>query len=167
MLIRLSRIFACCSLLGCTAFSPATAENPTRWQAYSFNGKEFQEGSLPGRIFIAMRDGYLPVVAISGEALREELLPQGAGGLAMICYMQSSGGKLQRQAGFLPFSGAAVVIVGSGLTVDGQTDSAGYLVKALPPGEYEVRVSGFVRKVQIEKGKSSLIAVRIGKRMVD
>ena len=144
----------------------ANREKPSSWQIYSFNGKDFDEAEMPGTAAVALRDGYLPAVA-SGNTPREDRLPNGTGGLALFCYIQSAGGKLKPQRGFTPMSGVVVEIAGKEFNLAARTDSAGYLILALPPGDYEVRIPNFSRKVRIGKGKNTLVAIRGGKRMVD
>ena len=144
----------------------ANGEKPSMWHVYSFNGKDFGEAEVPGTAAIALREGYLPAVA-SANAPREDRLPTATGGLALFCYIQSAGGKLKPQRGFIPMSGVVVEIAGKEFNLAARTDSAGYLILALPPGDYEVRIPNFSRKVRIEKGKNTLVAIRGGKRMVD
>lgn len=144
----------------------ANGEKPSMWHVYSFNGKDFGEAEVPGTAAIALREGYLPVV-VTDNSPREDRLPKGTGSLALFCFIQSAGGKLKPQRGAIPMSGVVVEVVGKGGVLAGRTDSAGYLILALPPGDYEVRMSGFSRKVRVEKGKNALVAIRGGKRMVD
>ena len=133
--------------------------------SYYFTGKEFLEGLSPGAVSVNLQDGYLPFVQ-AGEG-RIAKLPEGAGGLALLCYVQFAGGKLKSNNGYLPISGAPVEIIGGGLKLVVRADEHGYVVLALPPGQYEVRLLGFSRKVKLEKGKNALAAIRGGKRMVD
>lgn len=148
------------------ALAVAAGEKPPSWHAYSFNGKDFGETEIPGTAAIALSEGYLPVV-VTGNTPHEDRLPKGTGGLALFCFIQSAGGKLKPQRGVMPMSGVVVEVAGKGLHLAGRTDSAGYLILALPPGDYEVRMSSFSRKVRVEKGKNALVAIRSGKRMVD
>lgn len=148
------------------ALAVAAGEKPQLWHAYSFNGKDFGEAEVPGTAAIALREGYLPVV-VTDNAPREDRLPKGTGSLALFCFIQSAGGKLKPQRGVIPMGGVVVEVVGKGLNLAARTDSAGYLILALPPGDYEVRMSSFSRKVRLEKGKNALVAIRGGKRMVD
>ena len=154
------------SVLPSAALPMAFGQKSTLWQMYSFNGKDFSKAEIPGTAAIALRDGYLPVV-VTDDTPREDRLPKGTGSLALFCFIQSAGGKLKPQRGFIPMGGVVVEVVGKGLNLAGRTDSAGYIILALPPGDYEVRVSSFSRKVRVEKGKNVLVAIRGGKRMVD
>jgi hypothetical protein len=135
--------------------------------SYYFTGKEFLEGLSPGAVSVNVQDGYLPFVQAGEGIPRIAKLPEGTGGLALFCFVQSAGGKLKSGNGYLPISGAPVEIVGGGLKLAVRADENGYVVLALPPGQYEVRLPGFSRKVKLEKGRNALVAIRGGKRMVD
>jgi hypothetical protein len=142
----------------------SSADAATAWQTLGFDGTGFQKGAAGGAILV--RDGYLPVPAGAG-APHEDQLPGGTGAVAVFCFVQSSGGKLRLQAGFLPMGAAVVSVTGKSLTVAGRTDASGYLILALPPGSYDVRLFGFLHKVTVETGKTALVAIRGGKRMGD
>jgi hypothetical protein len=147
-----------------TATGLTCAAAASGWQSFVFDGSGFAKGTGSGAILV--RDGYLP--APSGAlASREDPLPEGTGAVALFCYQQRSGGKLRSHAGFAPLAGVAATVSGSSLTLAARTDASGYLVLALPPGNYDVRLFGFTKKVTLENGKTALVAVRGGKRMVD
>ena len=135
--------------------------------SYYFTGKEFLEGLSPGAVSVNVQESYLPFVQAGGGNPKLAKLPEGTGGLALLCYVQSAGGKFKSGNGYLPISGAPVEIIGGGLKLAARADEHGYVVLALPPGQYEVRLPGFSRKVKLEKGKNALVAIRGGKRMVD
>jgi len=156
-LLLLLGIFLAASGLSC-----ATAASD--WQSFGFDGAAFVKGSGSGAIMV--RDGYLPVPA-SAQAPREDKLPEGTGAVALLCFQQSSGGKLRAQPGLAPMAGVAVTITGNSLNLAARTDANGYLILALPPGSYELRLLGFSKKVAVEHGKTALVAIRGGKRMVD
>lgn len=134
------------------------------WQSFAYELTGFVKG--PGSGAIQVRDGYLPVADGAGEPA-EDRLPEGTGALALFCYQQRSGGKLKPHAGLAPLAGVAVTVSGKALNLAARTDASGYLILALPPGSYEVRLFGFTRKVDVESGKTALTALRGGKRMVD
>jgi hypothetical protein len=135
--------------------------------SYYFTGKEFLEGISPGAVSVNIQESYLPFVQAGEGNPRVAKLPEGSGGLALFCYVQSAGGKLKSSNGYLPISGAPVEIIGGGLKLAVRADEHGYVILALPPGQYELRLLGFSRKVKLEKGKNALAAIRGGKRMVD
>jgi len=153
-------------LLGllCTTTGMGFAGAASSWQSFGFDGSRFVKGAEPGAILI--RDGYLPVPA-AAKAPREDPLPADTGALAVFCFQQSSGGKLKPQAGFAPMPGVAVTLSGKSLTLAARSDASGYLILALPPGSYEMQLSGFSKKVTVEGRKTALAALRGGKRMVD
>lgn len=133
------------------------------WQTVSYDGSAFVPASGGG---LQLRDGYLPLLSDS-KVLREDQLAEGMGALALYCYRQQSGGKLRRQPGQAPLSGVAVAVAGGAQRFAARADVNGYLLLALPVGEYDVTVLGRTRKVQVENGKTALVAMRGGKRMVD
>lgn len=133
------------------------------WQTFVFDGNNFASGD--GSRAIMTRDGYLPVPA--SAAPREDQLPDGTGAVAVLCYQQRSGGKLRSHAAIVPLAGGAVTIRGKSLTVAGRCDESGYLILALPPGTYQLQFARFTKTVTVEKGKTSLVAFRGSKRMVD
>ena len=142
--------------------SCAGAASP--WQSFAFDGKAFVRGMGDGAVLV--RDGYLPVPAGAG-APREDRLPDGMGAVALFCFRQSSGGKLRAHGALAPMAGVAITVSGSSLDLAARTDASGYLILALPPGNYELRLAGFAAKVTVASGKTALAAVRGGKRMVD
>ena len=163
-LLRICFFLLVCSTLACSAFAEKAIPS---WQQRYFDGTLFREGIGDGAPAINLRDGFLPDVTAAGGAVREERLPAGTGGIVIFCYLQRIGGKIQNSSGSLPLDGAAVELGRKGWRMAARTDSQGYLVLALPPGEYTVAVLGQQRKIRIVQGKSALLAVRAGKRMVD
>jgi hypothetical protein len=154
-------------LLGvlCTATGLASAGTANGWQSFGFDGNAFQKGIAGGAIQV--KDGYLPI-STPGEAPRADQLPSGTGALAVLCYSQSSGGKLSSQhPPMAPMAGIAITVHTKSLTIAGRTDANGYLILALPPGSYEVQLIGSTKKVTVEVAKTALVAMRGGKRMVD
>ena len=137
-----------------------------QWQPFYFDGAAFRPGEGTGTATVQLREGYLPVVRHGGGPVPEQRLQGENGALAVFCYMQTAGGKLRDAGGFLPMEGLPLRITGE-REIPATTDTHGFFVMELPPGEYEVRAQGMSRSVRVEKGKSSLIAIRGGKRMVD
>ena len=152
---------------GFLSIAPAAVHGDAtqQWRSYAFAGGQFREVPPPGEI--QLRDGYLPFRSYSGLPLREERLPEGTGGIAGICYLQVTGGKLRSAAGSFPLAGEVIEIRGNNLTMAVRADEAGYFLVALPPAAYELRWRNFTRKVTVAKGKTTLVALRGGKRMVD
>ena len=134
------------------------------WQTLTFNGNAFVKGSGSGAIMV--RDGYLPEPA-GAAAPREDQLPEGTGAVAVFCYQQRSGGKLRPQGGSAPMAGVVVAVKGTSWKLAARTDASGYLILALPPGSYDLGLFGLSKKVTVESGKTALVAMRGGKRMVD
>ena len=156
------RVLLLAGLLFCTA-GLSCADVTSTWQSVRFNGNEFvptQNGTL------LLRDGYLPRLADS-KVLREDQLGEGMGALAIYCYQPQSGGKLKTQPRQAPLSGVAVTVAGGGQRFAARADAGGYLLLALPPGDYVVGISGITRNVRVESGKTAPVALRSGKRMVD
>ena len=153
-------------LLGllCTTPVLGLAGAASDWQSFSFDGSGFIKGAGPGTVLV--RDGYLPVPA-GAHAQREDQLPEGTGALALFCFQQHSGGKLRPQSGFAPMPGVAVTLMGNSVTLAARSDASGYLILALPPGSYELRLFGLSKKVVVKGRKTALVALRGGKRMVD
>ncbi len=149
--------------------STGTGAGLPSWNKYYFDGQEFREGTAAAGRSVYRRAGYVPVLKRGDEQPREDKLPPGTGGLIVLCYIQTAGGKLQDHSGYLPLAGAAVEIREEKRILTIRTDEEGYLALALPAGKYDVRVQGLglTRKVRIEKGKTALVAIRAGKRMVD
>jgi hypothetical protein len=168
MIIRIGALLLfLASVSGVTAMELSHPSTKTLWRPFHFDGSDFRPGTAAGAAPVLMRDGYLPLIQIKGESPREEQLPEGTGAVAGFCYLQAAGGKLQERSGSIPMAGLAVTLHGGGRQVAAMTGAGGFFVTALPPGEYEVRAAGFTSKVTVEKGKTSLVAIRGGKRMVD
>ena len=153
-------------LLGilCTVPGSVLAGGGSGWQSFGFDGSAFQKGAPAAAIWV--RDGYLPVAG-GATAAQEDQLPSGAGAVAVLGFLQSAGGKLRSHPSVVPLAGVAVTLTGNALTITGRTDASGYLILALPAGNYDARLLGFSKKVTVESGKTALVAIKGGKRMVD
>jgi hypothetical protein len=142
---------------------PAMGQSPG---LFHFTGTSFQEGAGSGAAPISVQDGFLPATAnkVPAKAVK---LPSGSGGIALLCYVQKSGGKMGSKGGYDPIVGAPIEVNGEGMKFMARTDESGYLFLALPAGQYEIKFSPFAQKIRIDKGKNTLTAIRGGKRMVD
>ena len=137
------------------------------WQNHVFDGAAFHEGIAESGPSIYTKEGYLPLIRMKDEALREERLPSETGGVVVLCYVQSAGGKLKNHSGYIPLAGAVIEIRNGGRIMAMRSNGAGYAVLALPAGKYDIQVQGFTQKALVEKGKTTFVAIRMGKRMVD
>jgi hypothetical protein len=164
-----SMILSICAVLSGSA--SATGARPVNvWNYYHFDGAAFIPGpSGDGSAFIAVREKVRPAVMLSPTAQIEEIaLPDGAGVIAGICYIQSSGGKLGGEAGFKPYPRVPLLISAAGKQlVTVQTDEHGYFVVVLPAGSYSVGSGPFTAEIAVERGITTLVPLRAGKRMVD
>lgn len=134
---------------------------------FYFDGTAFVVGKKAGIPVVLIKDGYYPVVQARQEQAVLRRLPEGAGGLIGVCFLQVSGGKLVPMKGGLPVAGRDVSMRGKNGEYVARTDENGYFVTALPEGVYDVDCGGGKVVVTIAKGKSSAVTVRSGKRMVD
>ena len=133
-----------------------------------FDGREFAPGSGDGSLVVLVRDGYLPVLRTRDDSAPSTALPDGTGALAGICHVQVTGGKLASQSGTLPAGGCQVEIIGASRMVWRATaDQNGFFSLSLPAGTYEVHGAGSPVRLMVTEGKTSLVALRTGKRMVD
>jgi len=143
------------------------AEGIRSWRNYFFDGAAFQEGMAESGPSVYTKEGYFPSVRMKEEPLREEKLPPGTGGLVVLGYIQSAGGKLQNQSGSIPLASAVIEIRNGGRTMALRSNGDGYALLALPAGKYDIQIQGFTQKALVEKGKTTFMAIRAGKRMVD
>jgi len=146
----------------------ALAKRPAeQWAFFHFDGKAFVPGRPPEGVSLAVRDGMRPVIAAGSGKVEAVKLTQGTGAVAGICYVQSSGGKLRSGSGFLPAPRVTVEISdGERVAATTETDANGYFTATLPAGDYKVSARGMA-EVKVAKGKTTLISLRVGKRMVD
>jgi hypothetical protein len=149
----------------CAVSGFGVAEAATTWQTFGFDGSAFRKGV--GEAVIQVRDGYLPFAGSGG--VRNDQLPPGTGAVAVLAFVQSAGGKLapHSRPTVIAITDVAVTLAAKSFHVAGRTDANGYLIMALPPGSYDVRLLGFSQKVTVDGGKTALVAIRGGKRMVD
>lgn len=133
---------------------------------WHFDGREFIPGA--GDVALLIRDGYLPIIK-SAEGLTPSVaLSAGQGAIAGFCYLQTSGGKLANHGSFMPTEGFPVRIIGAGgRQWQTTSDPRGFFTLPLPAGSYEIQGTGNPATVTVSAGKTALIALRTGKRMVD
>jgi hypothetical protein len=135
------------------------------WQ---FDGREFVPGAGQGGMVVLVRDGYLPVQRTGDESAPSSSLPDGRGAIAGICYIQTAGSKLATRSGALPEGGCRVEILGASQASWHVTaDKHGFFTLPLPAGTYEVHGAGSPITVTVTEGRTALVALRTGKRMVD
>lgn len=140
------------------------------WNYYHFDGNAFTSGpAVDGSAFVALREKVRPVVLTSTAShIEQTALPDGAGVIAGICYLQSAGGKLGSGSGFAPYPRVPLLISSGGKQlVTVQTDDNGYFVVVLPAGTYSVGSAPIIAEITVERGITTLVPLRAGKRMVD
>ena len=140
------------------------------WNYYHFDGVAFTPGqATDGSAFVAVREKLRPVVLTAQVTDIEKIaLPDETGVIAGICYIQSSGGKLGNGSSYKPFPHVPLQIFsGDKEFVTVQTDDNGYFIAALPAGNYSVGSGTFTAKITVERGVTTLVPLRVGKRMVD
>lgn len=159
-------------LLACTSFSAgAAAKRPADvWSYYHFNGTAFTAGpATDGTPYIAVREKVRPLFLTAPTTpLEQTALPEGSGVIAGICYLQSSGGKLGTSASFKPYPRVPLLLSSGGKQlVTVQTDDHGYFLVVLPAGTYTIGSEPFTTEFTVERGITTLVPLRAGKRMVD
>lgn len=167
--IQLLLVFLLCAALPASA-SAAGNRLADVWIYYHFDGVAFTSGpSVDGSAYVAVREKLRPVVLTAQESPVEQIaLPEGAGVIAGICYLQSSGGKLGGGSGFKPYTRVPLLISSGGKQfVTVQTDDNGYFVVVLPAGTYTIGSEPFTAEITVESGITTLVPLRAGKRMVD
>ncbi len=153
------------SLSSCTL--PATTAST--WQPFSFNGTGFVPGEREGMPSLWIRDGFIPRTEKMGpEAADIGRLPAKVGAVAGVCYLQTSGGKLADTSGSTPYADEQITIksASDGVFVT-RTDDRGLFIETLYPGEYEFSCRGAGSPARVFEGKTTLVTIRGGKRMVD
>jgi hypothetical protein len=167
--IIFSAVFLIFALLS-TPASAASKRPVDVWNYYHFDGSAFAPGpAVDGTAFVAVQQKVQPVVLTAPtEQIEHAVLPDGSGVIAGICYLQSAGGKLGTGRGFKPFARVPLLISSADKQrVSVQTDDHGYFVVVLPAGTYSVASGPFTADVTVERGITTLVPLRGGKRMVD
>jgi len=156
-------------LFMCVAVSGLSRRPDTVWNYYHFDGQSFAAG-LPAddAPYLAVRDGFKPVVLKRSGAAVAAPLQNNTGALAGICFIQSSGGKIAGARGYLPCTGTTIdFFSGTTLVQSSRTDDAGYFMALLPTGRYRITNGAFNVEASVEAGTTVLVPLRAGKRMVD
>jgi len=156
-----------CSTVTVSAAGKRPADS---WNYYHFDGTAFIPGpAVDGTAFLAVREKAQPVVmTIQAAPIEQTALPDGAGVIAGICYLQTSGGKLVAGSGFKPYPRVPLLISSGGKQlVSVQTDDHGYFVVVLAAGTYSVGSGPSTTEITVESGITTLVPLRAGKRMVD
>lgn len=139
------------------------------WQPVAFNGIEFVPGEQKDMPTLWIRDGFIPRTEKLGSAAENiGRLPSKVGAVAGICYLQASGGKLADKSGIAPYADEQITIKSTreGVFVT-RTDDNGLFIETLYPGEYNFSCRGAGASAVITEGKTTLVRIRGGKRMVD
>lgn len=161
--------FLVCAALPASA-SAAGKRPADVWNYYHFDGTAFTPGpAVDGSAFMAVREKVRPVILAAQTAhIEQTALPDDAGAIAGICYLQSSGGKLGGGSGFKPYPRVPLLVsTGGKELVTVQTDDHGYFVVVLPAGTYSIGSGPFTAEITVERGITTLVPLRAGKRMVD
>ena len=154
---------------GC-ATAPAVSKRPIdTWIYYHFDGRDFVAGQAEGGgVYVAMREYQRPLLLDGTAKIEAAALPPGKGAIAGICYIQGTGGKLVSKAGYAPCSRMPVRIYsGDTLVTTVQSDEQGYFVAVLDAGSYRIGHSPLAAEWVVENGRTTLVPLRAGKRMVD
>lgn len=154
----------------CCTTATAAAKRPVdAWSYYHFDGRAFVAGQrLDGGRSVVLRERVAPVMATRASRLEAIALSPGKGAVAGICYIQNSGGKLAPAGGYTPVTRSQVQIYSGGRMIAAtETDEQGYFVILLDAGRYTVGSGSMRSEVVVEDGKTILVPLRTGKRMVD
>jgi len=162
-------IFLLCAALP-VSVSAAGNRPADVWNYYHFDGTAFLAGpAVDGSAFVAVREKVRPVILTTlTSQIEQTALPDGSGVIAGICYFQSSGGKLGGGSGYKPYPRVPLLISTGGKEfVTVQTDDHSYFVVVLPAGTYTVGSGPSTAEITVERGVTTLVPLRAGKRMVD
>ncbi|GFO67945.1 hypothetical protein GMLC_15240 [Geomonas limicola] len=96
-------------------------------------------------------------------------LPNGMGAIVGVCFTEVLGGKLKtgRPRSLLYPQLPVEIRSGSRLVLSTQTDEQGFFQAVLPAGTYQVAGSRGDVEVNVAEGVTTMISLRVGKRMVD
>jgi len=145
------------------------AGNSSLWKPYIFDGVNFSPTDNNNSNAIWTRSGHFPTTsAPTPDSAHSDKLPPGTGAVAGICYLQTTGGRISERNLFTPYINEQITLRNK---TDGtfvtRTDSSGYFVEFLNPGEYELFCRGVRTEFRIKQGETTLVPIRGGKRMAD
>jgi hypothetical protein len=169
--INLLFVILACAVI--TVPAAAIGKRPSDvWSYYHFDGVGFKSGpSTDNSPFVAVRERVRPVILLAPtENIAPVTLSEGSGVVAGLCYLKSSGGKLEGsiRADYAPYPRVPLLISSAGKAfVTVQTDDHGYFVVVLPAGTYSVGSGPYTADIMVERGITTLIPLQAGKRMVD
>jgi len=151
------------------AASAASRRPDATWSYYHFDGSNLVNGPRPASgSFLAVLDRLVPVILTGAAGIEATPLPQDKGAVAGICYIRTAGGKLVSSKGFSPYPGLELTISsGAKAMLRTRTDESGFFAAVLPAGEYRINSGAFTVEARVEVGKTTLVALQTGKRMVD
>ena len=167
--LTLLLVLVICLSLPTLAF-PAAKSPADTWNYYHFDGTAFLPGpALDGSVFVAVREKMQPaILKATSDQIAQADLPAGAGAIAGICYLQSSGGKLGGGNSYSPYPRVPLQISAGGKElVSVQTDDHGFFVVVLPAGKYSIGSGPATAEITVDRGITTLVPLRVGKRMVD
>jgi len=153
----------------CVAVSAASRRPGASWNCYHFDGNSLVKGPTPASgSCLAVQERLVPFVMTGSARIEAKVLPPGNGALAGFCYIRTAGGKLASSRGFAPYPGLQLNI-SSGVTVlpHTRTDESGFFIAVLPAGLYRINSGVFAIEARVDPGKTTLVALQAGKRMVD
>ncbi|MDD2365826.1 MAG: hypothetical protein PHN84_06640 [Desulfuromonadaceae bacterium] len=162
-------ILACSAMF--TSVQAAGKRPVDSWNYYHFDGNVFVPGSgNGGKAYLAVMDKMMPrILKASAPTTEQQHLPDDNGGVAGICYLQSTGGKLGLTAAASSRSARSNLVISSGGRKYAvvETDDDGFFALALPAGLYSISGGSVASDITVTEGKTTLTAVRTGKRVVD
>jgi len=153
----------------CVAVSAASKRPGAIRSFYHFDGSRLVNGPPPANgSYLAVQDRAVPVILTGPAGIEATVLPPGIGALAGICFIRTAGGKLASNSGFSPCPDLPLALSSGGKVVlRTRTDKSGFFVAVLPAGVYRMVSGAFTVETQVESGKTTLVALQAGKRMVD
>jgi len=157
-------------LLAFCVTATAAARRPSeKWTFCHFDGSNFVSGKpAEGADYIAVGDKLQPLIANSSAKLKPVSLPSGKGAVTGIAYIQRSGGKLGNGAGYIGVPRLTLQAISAEKIVETfETDEKGYFTANIDPGQYRLGSAPFYVDVTVKEGKTTIVPLRAGKRMVD
>lgn len=153
----------------CVTASAAAKRPGDTWHYYHFDGRAFIAGQAPDSApFIALREQMKPAVVTQPSPIEAVALPPGKGVAAGICYIQSTGGKLSHVSRYEPVPRTPVRISSGGrMVVTIEADDHGYFMVVLAAGMYTIGSGPFTAEIEVKRGITTLVPLRVGKRVVD